>query len=96
MHNVVYLCLAANNILLMCKWNHTFLLLVDRSCMKMKITLQIIKKQTQWSNDKLKQFLVSHRSILFASAFDFLQIIDLLATDKSQYFAKPHPIIVKY
>ena len=24
------------------------------------------------------------------------QIIDLLATDKSQYFAQPHPIIVNY
>ena len=30
---------------------------------------------------------------LFASAF---AIIDLLVTDKSRYFAQPHPIIVKY
>ena len=37
---------------------------------------------------KYCDFSVSLRSIW--------QIIDLHATDKSQYFAKPHPIIVKY
>lgn len=29
-------------------------------------------------------------------ALNFKQIIDLLATDKSQYFAKPRPVIVNY
>ena len=33
---------------------------------------------------------------LFASAFGFGKYIDLLATDKSRYFAQPRPIIVKY
>ena len=33
--------------------------------------------------------------LLFASAFGF-GIIDLLATDKSQYFAQPRPIIASY
>ena len=34
---------------------------------------------------------------LFASAFDIdRQIIYLLATDKSRYFAQPRPIIVYY
>ena len=32
---------------------------------------------------------------LFASA-GIRQIIDLLTTDKSRYFAQPHPIIVNY
>ena len=40
-----------------------------------------LKKQTRWSNDK---------TIIELG----YQIIDLLATDKSQYFAKPRPIIV--
>ena len=74
---------------------------------KWKITLQIIKKQTWWLNDKLKQLLilvitkyrdfsVFHRSIICLS-LDFWQIIiDLLASNKSWYFAKLHPIIVKY
>ena len=33
---------------------------------------------------------------LFASAFGFGKYIDLLATDKSRYFAQPHPIIVNW
>ena len=33
---------------------------------------------------------------LFGSAFAFRQIIDLIATDKSRYFAQPRPIIVNY
>ena len=33
---------------------------------------------------------------LFASAFGIRQIIDLLTTDKSRYFAEPHPITVNY
>ena len=53
MFNVVQLCLAANNILLVCKWNHAFLLLAIAVSWKWQIAWQvIIKKQTQWSNDK--------------------------------------------
>ena len=33
---------------------------------------------------------------LFASAFGVGKYIDLLATDKSRYFAQPRPIIVNY
>ena len=33
---------------------------------------------------------------LFASAFSFGKYIDLLAPDKSRYFAQPRPIIVKH
>ena len=36
---------------------------------------------------------VSRRSIIY---FRLRQIIDLLATDKSRYFAQPRPIIVNY
>ena len=46
---------------------------------------------------KYGDFSVSRRSmLLFASAFGFWQIIDLLTTDKSQYFSQPHPVIVNY
>ena len=38
---------------------------------------------------------LSHRSIICLSLW-LWQIIDLLATDKSQYFANPRPIIVNY
>ena len=39
---------------------------------------------------------VSCRSIIIGLSLQLWQIIDLLATDKSQYFAQPRPIIVKY
>ena len=53
MFNVVQLCLAANNILLVRKWNHAFLLFAIAVSWKWQIAWQvIIKKQTQWSNDK--------------------------------------------
>ena len=38
---------------------------------------------------KYRDLSVSRRSIICLS-----QIIDLLATDKSQYFAQPRPIII--
>ena len=41
-----------------------------------------LKKQTRWSNDK--------------TIIRLPQIIDLLPTDKSWYFAQPRPIIVNY
>ena len=40
---------------------------------------------------KHHDFLVSRRSII-----RLRQIIDLLTTDKLQYFAQPRPIIVNY
>ena len=55
MRNAVQLCLAANNILLMRKWNHNFLLLAIALAWKWHIAslLKIfIYKQTRSSNDK--------------------------------------------
>ena len=61
-----------------------------------------IKKQTQWSNDKTiiklgyrKISWIVSRSIICLSLRPW-QIIDLLATDKSRYFAQPRPIIANY
>jgi len=60
-----------------------------------------IKKQTRWLNDKTillnlviakyHDLSVSRRSIICRS-----RMIDLLTTDKTQYFAQPHPITVNY
>ena len=44
---------------------------------------------------KYRDLLVSRRSIICLSV-RLWQIIDLLATDKSRYFAQPHPIIANY
>ena len=44
---------------------------------------------------KYRDLLVSLRSIICLS-LRLPQIIDLLATDKSQYLAQPHPIVVNY
>ena len=55
MSNAVQLCLAANNILLMRKWNHDFLLLAIALAWKWQIALLpkiFIYKQTRWSNEK--------------------------------------------
>ena len=55
MCNAVQQCLAANNILLMCKGNHAFLLLaIARVKMADCFASQgySLKKQTRWSNDK--------------------------------------------
>ena len=97
MRNAVQQRLAAN-ILLMRKGNRAFLLL--------EIALEIasLPKIIHWKNKlgdrMIKQLLnsvvakyrdlsVSRRSIICRS-----RIIDLLATDKSRYFAQPRPIIV--
>ena len=82
----------------------------SHSCVKMadhfasqRYTLK--KKQTWWSNDKIIIVLGYRNVFWFVSVSQinylpqpsaFWQIIDLLATDKSQYFAQPCPIIVKY
>ena len=39
---------------------------------------------------------VSCKSLIICLSLQFRQIMDLLANEKSQYFAQPHPIIVKY
>ena len=44
---------------------------------------------------KYRDLLVSRRSII-CLCLRHRQIIDLLATDKSRYFAQPRPIIVYY
>ena len=44
---------------------------------------------------KYRDLLVSRRSIVCLRV-RLRQIIDLLATDKSRYFAQPHPIIANY
>ena len=52
----------------------------------------------QLSNSVIAKYCdlsMSRRSIICLS-LRLRQIIDLLATDKSQYFAQPRPIIVKY
>ena len=62
-----------------------------------------IWKQTWWSNDKTVIEL-SYRKILWfviISQINYLpqpsaSAIDLLATDKSQYFAQPRPVIANY
>ena len=62
-------------------------------------------KKTQWLNDKTLllnsviakycDLSVSRRSNICLS-LQLLQLIDLLATDKSRYVAQPHPIIANY
>ena len=55
MGNVIQLCLATNNILLMRKWNYAFLLLAIALVWKWQIASLPedipYKKQTRWSND---------------------------------------------
>ena len=63
-----------------------------------------IKKQPHWSNDKTiikhsyrkVSWFVSVSQINYLPQLRLLQIIDLLATDKSWYFAQPRPIIANY
>ena len=106
MCNAVQLCLAANNILHMRKGNRAFLLLAIALAWKWQIAS--LPEDIHWKNKlgdrMIKQLLnsvvakyrdlsVSHRSIICLS-LRLRQIIDLLATDKSRYFAQPRPIIV--
>ena len=64
-----------------------------------------LKKQTRRSNDKTVHLTHLLQTSPFVSVLQIniiclilrlWQIIDLLATDKSRYFAQPLPIIVKY
>ena len=108
MRNVVQLCLAANNILLMSKRNHAFLLLAivlawrkadrfasRRWSLKNKLGDRMIKELLNSVIVKYRDLPVSRTSIICLS-FRLRQIIDLLATDKSRYFAQPRLRIVKY
>ena len=90
MCNAVQLCLAANNILLMRKGNRAFLLLA----IALALSDRMIKQLLNTVIAKYRDLSVSRRSIICLS-LRLRQIIDLLATDKSRYFAQPRPIIVK-
>ena len=99
MCNVVQLCLAANGVLLISKWNHLFL-------------LHLITLTWKWQNGRyklrdkiIKQYnyfkVGCHKISWFVSVaqINYLPqplplLADLLATDKSPYFAQAHPIIV--
>ena len=75
----------------------------NRSCVK-KATSQRYSLENKIGDRMIKQLLnsviakyhdlsVSHRSI-FCLSLQLQHIIDLLATEKSRYFAQPRPIIV--
>ena len=61
-----------------------------------------IKKQAQWSNDKTIFELGIAKYCDLSAQINYLPkpkakaVIDLLATDKSGYFAQPLPIIANY
>ena len=104
MRNVVQLCLAANNNLLIRKRKHAFLLAIAlawnswslrflRISLKNKFHDRMIKQLLNSVMAKYRDLSVSCRSIICLS-LRLRQIIDLLATDKSRYFAQPRPIIV--
>ena len=60
---------------------------------KKKLGDRMIKQLLNSVVAKYRDLSVSHRSIICLS-LRLRQIIDLLATDKSRYFAQPRPIIV--
>ena len=108
MHNTVQLCLAANNILLMRKGNRAFLDLLLAIALawkwqiawlpkdiyyKYKLGDRMIKQSLNSVIAKYRDLSVSRRSIICLS-LRLRQIIVLLATDKSRYFAQPRPTIV--
>ena len=62
---------------------------------KNKLGDRIIKQLLNSVIAKYRDLLVSRRSIICLS-FRLQKIIDLLATNKSRYFAQPRPIIVNY
>ena len=80
----------ANNILLMRKWNHAFLLALT---WKWQI---FIEKQI--GNDKTIIELSCRKISWFGSVspINSLSIMYLLATDKSRYSAQPFPVINDY
>ena len=63
--------------------------------LKNKLRDRMIKQLLISVIAKYRDLSVSRRSIICLS-LRLRQIIDLLATDKSRYFAQPRPIIAKY
>jgi hypothetical protein len=61
----------------------------------MKFYKWMIKQLLNSVLAKYRDLSVARRSII-CLCLRYRQIIDLLATDKSRYFAQPHPIIDKY
>ena len=82
-----------------CSWekNDRSLLCVARKWLKYenKFGDRMIKQLLTSVIAKYGDLSVSHRSIICRS-WRLRQIIDLVATDKSQYFAQPRPIIFNY
>ena len=63
--------------------------------LKNKLGDRMIKQLLNSVIAKYRDLSVSRRSIICLS-LRLRQIIDLLATDKSRYFAQPRPIIANY
>ena len=80
MHNVLQLCFAANNILLMRKRNHAFIFLANyRSSVKMEHHFKLGDRMIK---QLLNSIITKYRDLLVSRSR-----IDLLTTDKSRYFA---------
>ena len=90
------------------KGNRAFISSCDRSWVKMadrfgsrgyslknKLGDRMIKQLLNSVIARYRDLSVSRRSIICLS-LRLRQILDLFATDKSQYFAQPRPIIVSY
>ena len=80
------------------KRNHVFLLLAGALSWKWQIASlpeDIPKAQTRWSNDKTIIEL-GYRKISWFVNVSQINYLQLLATDKSRYFAHPRPIIANY
>ena len=101
MCNVVQLCLAANNILLMRKRNHAWYALAwkkadpfapQRCSLKNKLGDRMIKQLLNSVITKYRELPVSCTSII-CLRLQLRQISDLLATDKPRFFAQPRPIL---
>ena len=102
--NCVWLkCLAANNFLLMRKRHHAFLILLlaitlawkmaesfasRRYSLKNKLGDVMIKQLLNSAMAKYRDLSVSDRSIIICLSLRLVQIIDLLGTDESRYFAR--------
>ena len=63
---------------------------------KNKLGDRMIKKLLNLVIAKYRDLSVSRRWAIVCLGLRLRQIIDLLATDKSQYFAKPCPVSVNY
>ena len=98
MHNVIQLCLAANNILLMryvLMWKKADRFASRRYSLEKKLGDRMIKQLLNSVITKYRDLPVSRTSIICLSLW-LRQIIDVLTTDKSRYFAQPRPITVNY